>query len=69
MVNQHHIGKVCYTLFSKNDNLLYNSGMSDEVVKLSAKCSNKKFCTVVIQRHSSAIVRQPLNRVLCHVEC
>ena len=30
MVNQHHIGKVFYTLFSENDNLLYNSGMCDE---------------------------------------
>ena len=51
MVNQHHIGKAFYTLFSENDNLLYNSGMSDEVVNSSAKYNNKKFCTVLIQRH------------------
>ena len=52
MVNQHHIGKVFHTLFSENDNLLYNSGMSDEVVNFSAKYSNKKFCTVLIQTHT-----------------
>ena len=52
MVNQHHIDKVFYTLFRENhDNLLYNSGMSDEVVNSSAKYNNKKFCTVLIQRH------------------
>ena len=51
MVNQHH-GKVFYTLFSKNDNLPYNSGMCDEVEIFSAKHTNKTFCTVFIQRQT-----------------
>ena len=46
MVNQHH-GKVFYTLFSKNDNLPYNSGMCDEVEIFSAKYTNKTFCAVL----------------------
>ena len=57
MVNQHHIDKVFYTLFRENhDNLLYNSGMSDEVVNFSAKYSNKKFGTFVIQRHTVQVL-------------
>ena len=69
-VNQHHIGKVFYTLFRENDNLLYNSGMCDEVEIFFSKIYQQKILySFNTETHSSALIRQPLHRVLCHVEC